>query len=752
MKNIIDSIEGLKPFTNNSITNIQNANIPTLYDLQLERRYSFSTHGFKHSHFSEKSLVYLSNNIPFTTNQSRHTYADTLDNLVKSGEVLPFLLFFNHEFIKWSNILILKDCKYSYIILLEYTDNVYTKECILIPQDIVYTENSTLITENTLFAFDSLTNKLCTEMIDDDTYTTIDLIKNKDLYHEYDSIVSINEFIQTNLDVDMKINKEGLFIFNNGYLAPYIEIESVVLNTFKIKENNILPQGDIVYKLFYYNRSNKSKDNIYSIKSFDDLLTYIKLEKQVPKYVKDLSESFEFKYNKNLPYEENVYNTLDYIMKYNSGLLDSIYKDKSNIISKLFTGKQIKANMDKFGYVKMSRRIGLDVLTNVIIFVNGELYKSYNELKYKNKDFIIPVIDIEDEDTVEILYFKDIDNRRIKLNFNSTGDDRYIMDSSINIENMKLFTMNPHESVFNIERKDYIQYEIDFQYERQEDQIIKIIPEDSFYYDRTLSLVSERQFHYVCKKVKDDCISIILPEDFRFCNDTRKYMVFVNGRKIDSNNFKITIPKSTRPFDELSVYINTILNKGDKLEVFYVPDVMEEIIVEQDIDLSGTIIIDKSKIAYNLNKELYMIFINGKKINNDQIYNIDQNRIKLVSNVDSINNLSIIKHIKDDEILSELFKENKDKITEILNSVSSEELDMLYRGDNIVNNEDNIKSNNIPMKSVVYKIIQDYYLRPYVYNGDEFIYDFDDECLDFDEDGNLLLTSLDANIEDKINL
>lgn len=751
MKNIIDSIESLKPFTNSSIMNVQNANIPTKYDLHLERRYSFNTHGFRHSNFSEKSLVFLSDNIPFTTNQKRHTYADTLDNLVKSNEVLPFILFFNHEFIKWSNILILKDCKYSYIIILDYTDTVYTKECILIPQDIVYIENSDIITVDNIFAFETESNKLSLSAVEGETYTTIDLISNKkDVYYECKEIVDVEEYIKTDLESDKKMNKDSLFIFNNGYLAPYLEFEIEALNMFKIKDNNA--QGNMVYKLFYYNKSNKSKDNIYSIKNFDDLLEYIKSEKQTPKHIKYLSESFDFKYDKSLSYEENIYNTLNYIMKYNSSMLDDIYRKKSNIISKTFTGKQIKANMDKFGFVRMSRRIGLDILTNVIIFVNGELYKAYNELKYKNKDFIIPIIDIEDEDVIEILYFKDVDNRRLKVNFSSTGDDRYVMDSSINIENMKLFSMNPHEEYFNIERKDYIQYEIDFSYEKQEDQVIKIIPEDSFYYDRTLSLVSERQFQYACKIAKNNCINMILPEDFRFCNNINKYMVFLNGRKLDNDNFKVTIPKPTRPFDEISVYINIVLSKGDKLEVFYVPDVMEEILVEQELNLSGTVVIDKSKLAYNLNKDLYMIFVNGKKVHISQMFNIDQNRLKLVSGVEAIHNLSIIKHVKDDEILSELFKESKDKITEILEALNSEDIDLLYGNDGVSNIEEDIKSEQVSMKSVMYKIIHDYYLRPYVYNGSEFIYDFDEEHLDLDEDGNLLLTGLDAGLEDKLNM
>lgn len=751
MRNIIDSIENLKPYTNTIITNIQNANIPALYDLRLERRYSFSTHGFKHAHFSELSLVYLSDNIPFTTNQPRHTYADTLDNLVKSGEVLPFLLFFNHEFIKWSNILIIKDCKYSYLVVLDYSEKVYTQECILIPQDVVYTEGSTTISENTIFAFDSETNRLCEEAIEDCTYTTIDLILNKKhVYYECKEILDLNEYVQAGVEPDVKINKDNIFVFNNGCLATYLTVNVEALNIFKI--DTILTEGDIVYKLFCYNKSNKSKDNIYSIKNPNGLLEYIKTTKVVPQYARDLSESFDFKYDRNISYEENVYNTLNYIMKYNSSLLDNIYKKKSNIVSKLFTGKQIKSNMDKFGFVRMSRRVGIDTSTSVIIFVNGELYKAYNELKYKNKDFIFPIIDIEDDDVIEILYFVNINNRRIKVNFNSAGDDRYIVDSSIDMSEMKLFTMNPHENMFNIERKNHIQYEIGFTYEKQKGQVIKIIPEDSFYYDRTLSLVSERQFHYACKIAKDECIDMVLPEEFRFCNDINRYMVFVNGRKIDSNNFKVTIPKHTRPFDDISVYINIILEKGDKLEVFYVPEVMEELIIEQDLDLSGIVCIDKSKIAYNLNKDLYMIFVNGKKINNEQMFNIDQNRLKIISDVKSVNNLSIIKHVKDDEILSELFNENKDKITEILELLFTHDLDILYNNETISITEENIKSEQIPMKSVMHKLINDYYLRPYVYNSNEFIYDFDDTDLDKDEEGNIILESFNAELENKLDI
>lgn len=752
-KNIIDSIENLKHHTHTSISNIQIANIPSLYNLNLERRYKFSVHGFVHTLFNENSLVYVSNNIPFTHNQKRHTFCDTLDKLVGSGEVYPFLLFLNHEFVKWSNIVILKDCKYAYVIILDYPyeTDVNTKECIVIPQYITYRENNSVITDNTIFAFNSTDNKLVEDLVLGSTYTTIDLLNFDEIYFEEDLIKYPESIQHFKLEANKKVCDENLIVFSNGYLAnSFLITEILPLNLFKIGDKTRVGNNSIKYKLFYYNKSNESKDNIQGIVNKHDIAIGCVINNKIPEYITRLNEKFDFNYNKNISYEENVYNSLNYIMKYNSGLLNTVYKDKSNISSRVYTGIEINSKMDNKGYVTMSRRIGTDTSTQVIILKNGELYKGYSELRYKNKNFIFPIIDIKDDDVIEILSFKNIDNRRIKLSFDSLGDDIYLMDSSVDMDNMKLFTMNVETHEFNIERKDSVQYEIDYSYERMSNNTIKIIPNNSFYYDRTLSLASRRQFRYASKIAKECCIDIELPDEFRFCNEKEKYLVFVNGRKIDNQNFKVTIFKPTRPFDDISTYVNIPLEKGDKLEVIYVPDRLEEVVVYPNIDLTGNIVIDKSKIAYNFDKDLYLLFINGKKIRTDQMIDIDQTRVKIISDIKSIRNLCVIKHIGDEEILSSLFNENKDKITEIIDSLTNEELNKLY-GDKVIEDiEDDFKENEISMKSVMYKLIHDYYLRPYINTGEEFIYDFDDEFLEKDDEGNIIIRALDASLEDKI--
>ena len=749
-KNIIDSIENLKHHTNSAIRNIQLANIPALYELNLERRYGFSTHGFKHNLINEDSLVFVSDNIPFVSTQKRHTYCDTLEKLVESGEVLPFLLFLNHEFVKWSNIVIIKDCKYSYLIILNYDYDVeiYTKECIVVPQYVKYIENKGVMNNNTIFAFRS-DNRLVTNPEEGKTYTTIDLINTDEIYHETGSVTK--GIVKVKLNEEKKFNKENIILFSNGYLASsWLPIKPYGLGLFELDWNSDIP-AYTRYKLFYYNKANESKDNIQNIKNKRQLASTIRSDNKVPDFLVKLNEGFDFNYDRKLSYEENVYNSLDYIMKYNSGLLNDVYKDKSNIISRVYTGTHINSKMDDNGYVTMSRRIDSDTSSHVMIFVNGVLYKGYSELKYRNKDFIFPVIDIGNKDIVEILYFKDIDNRRIKLVFDSLGDDIHIMDSSLNMDNMKLFTMNVETHEFNIERKDHVQYEIGYEYERLDNNKIKIIPENSFYYDRTLSLASKRQFRYASKIVKECTIDLALPDDFKFCNEKDKYLVFINGRKIDNENFKVTIVKPTRPFDDISTYVNIPLEKGDKIEVFYVPDRMEEIVIQPEIPLSGTIVIDKSKISYNFNKDIYLLFINGKKINPDQMVDIDQNIIKIITDVKSIKNLSIIKHVEDEDILSVVFNENRDKISEIFDTLSSEQIDKLYDGEIMKDLEEDFKSNTISMQSVMYKIINDYYMRPYINNGESFVYDFDEEFIEKDDDGNIIIRTMDATLEDKIS-
>lgn len=747
--NIIDSIEKLKPYTNTSLIEMQKANIPSYYHMELDRRFSFDIHGVYHSMYREDCLLLISNHIPFAINQKRHVYADTLDKLVESDEVLPFLLFFNGAFIKWSDITIIKDCKYSYILINNVDiDEKYDIQTIIIPKSVKYEESSNIINMNTIFIFDEDGKSVnVTEL--GKQYTIISKLNSDDFYYTNGSINN-NTIAKVDLPDKLKLHKENIITFKDGLLYNS-EISLEGLNFFRI-DKEMTKIYDIEYKVFYDLKCNESKDNLFTIRNKEYIELYIDKNKSIPQYVKDLNKGFDFLYNRNRTYEENVFTSLKNIMSYNTSLLNDVYKSKSNIVSKIYKGKDIIPLIDNNGLYKFSKKIGDEFNNEVIIFVNGELHKNYNELKNRYTHYIIPMGDIQNEDVIEFLFFKNIEYDIVPIIFRSVGNDIHYINHEINMDNMKLFAMDIYDKEFMIESKDTVQYEIEYVHERISETEYKIYPKDSYYYDKRLTLVSKRQFLYSFTKIKDDnTYDIQLPDNFRYCNNLSQFIVFVNGRKIDHKNFKITIAKKTRPFDDLSVYINIELNKNDRLEVFYVPEELEEVVTEPMMNLKGKLVIDQSKLLYNFSKDLYLVFVNGKKINTNQLQNIDSNKIMVLDNIKTVHNLTIIKYIKDDELLSEIFKQNKDLITHIMDSINSNDLSNLYGKEAIVDEEIDIVHGQVPMKSIMYKLIKDYWMRPYINNGDNFLYDFDDEeFLENDSDGNTIIRVLDANEENRV--
>lgn len=747
--NIIDKVEELRYNTLTNIENIQKAKIPVLYNLELERRYSFNTHGFYHSAYSEAWLLYVCRNLPYNPNPKRHVFADKLENMVNRKEIKPFLLFIDEKLVKWSDIEIISDCKFSYILIKNNKNLENPKcECILLPESVEYKENSNKVTDNTIFAFDSY--GLCVNRtIQDNLYTIID-IKDDNIFSAT-SILQEGQKQKALINNDFKISNSNFIIFRNGYLETTADIQVHGLNVYSVNKNKFY-SNEYICKQFYYTDSNKSKDNITNPYNREAVINRLSMN-QIPKHIVKLAESFDFTFDKNLEYEENIKKALIYIMSYNSSFMNEIYRQTSNIESRIYKGRDLKLIMDETGYVSMSRRINGSMNNYPIIFHNGNLYNYYNQIEYKHKNFKFPIVDVLDSDIIEIMFFKNIDNRTYPLYLPSGDSDIRILDSSIDLNHMKLYTINPEINKFNIERSERTQYEVPFTAKRLEDNNIEIILGDSFHYDRKLTLTSDRQFRYMSKIVQKDTIDVMLSSDFIFCTEINKYMVFINGRKLDSGNYKLTIAKPNLPFDDISIYLNIPLTKGDKIEIFYVPEPLEEIVLKPRMNNNGILVIDRNKISYDLDEELYLIFINGRKMNRTDMKKMNSNRLKIVTNLKSIRNVSIIRHIPNNTILSTIFRSIHSDIDDVYDNVDITELERLFESNNTYNDTENdIKRNEISMDKVLYHIIQDYYMRPYINNGDVFDYEFDEFESEFEEDSdtNSILTTMNATKQDKL--
>lgn len=741
-QNIAEVLEELRALSNQNTDSSLRVNVPTVFrDFSYIRKDSFrDTHRVLNGKFSlQESTMLLSYDIPFSTFQNKSTYMERLDYLVEHNYIYPFLFFVDGKFIKWSDIYIIRDCRYSYILITKVYSVENKFEMVTLPKNVEYKELST-IKKNTLFAFrDGLFYNGGEEC------STINNVGYTNFY--YEEIKLRSDKIQLfNLDPEYEMNPDNIIVFKDGEL--YTDNFSYhCLNMFSVDGNEL--HGEYYAKGFYWYKANQRQNNDRVIMRKYNARAIASNLNIVPNYLNLFSDRFNFSFSFANKYQKNLMNALNYVMLYNSGLMNRLYKKLNKTISRYYTGKELRA-LVKYGNVTMSRRVNGNVNNYVMIFHNGELYKYYNQLQYKNKDFTFPFKDIDDKDTIEILYFLDIDNREFPIVLASKREDAYYIDDSIDISHLKLFTIQPEHLDFNIEISPHKQYELGFDYDI-DDEVTIIRPKSPFYYDKRLTMTSGRQFKYYYYKAKYKVIDVILPpEDFRFCNDSRQYMVFINGRKINNKEFKVVIPSYDNPFDDNSIYFDIPLEEGDYIEVFYIPDIMAEVQSDKTLSSNGNIYVDKSKLKHNISRDLNFVFVNGKKIPYDDLYDISQTLMKVTTDVGSVNNLCILEHVEYDNMISNIFSYNKDRMTRIIDSLTDEQFNILFDNAHITNKEQSINSSSISMKVIIYSIIKDYYCAPFTNVPTTFAFDNIDECFnDYDAETDLILDWLDGNRENK---
>lgn len=755
-KYVIDTIEELKHHTSTFIDNIQKAKVPTLYKLEIERRYSYESHGEYNSIYQEDAILFLCHNLPFNVSIAditNHQFRYTMQEIVDLGLLRPFMLFIDNKFIKWSDIEIVNDCKYSYILISNHASYVKNPDLkmVLLHYDISYSENVTTIPDNCYFAFDS-SDCLVTSQDQGDVYTCIcdGNIKSNIHYEVIKLKEGINTFEKCN-DESYKITDTNVLIFHDGYLDT--ELSNVTY--YNINTINIDYVTDESYAyLFYYTKGNKSYDNIFTILNKKELQS--ELEKEaIGEYITEyLQQGFDFRFSFDNDYESNILFALEYIMNYNPILMSDVLKKASNVYSRIYTGYRINQRTDGTGYFTMSRTARDELCCPVIVFKNGELYEGYHLIKYHNNTFTLPNLNIKDDDVFEFLYLNNIENRVYPMYFGSNEDNVYTFDSSIDFSTMNLYTMTPRNPEFDIEVSDDLVYEIPYKYELREDGKYKMYPEDPFFYDKTLYMASSRQFRYQSTILKDDQITVVLSSDFSYCNYKGNYMVFINGRRLDQERYSITINQTTRPFDEKVVYLDRNVSVGDRVEIIYMPGrCTSEVLYQEKLDESGIVQVSNENLTYALQEEIYFLFVNGKKLLSSEFKAISSNRIKITKDLDTISNVTIMRHVDNNELLSAYFIPGYSTLDMALDSAGSDIVNKLYdTGHTYKDIETSQYEESFIFNDIIKKIISNFYLRPYINNGSSIKYDFEDFISEGqDAEGNEILDIADNNKETRID-
>lgn len=572
----------------------------------------------------------------------------------------------------------------------------------------------------------------------DDNGNNILAISNTDI--EWYKI-SLNSSIYKN-ETTHNLFRHNYLIFKNGIFNPECEINTYYnIATIKDYENSILYVISNKNILDLKCHSNIHFPNI----AYDYLKNITDLE-----YVQNIFDPFDFDTDSSKNYNDNVSALIDSAIYYDASLLNDFYN--TNIESKIFSGKEINDNMTEFNNVRgyIINRNKYDYHESyIIIFLNGELIEEYNNLIVFPNHFFIPTNKVyNDTDKIEVLFFNKVNNNEIFFKMNSNILNEPLNDPSkyqdiettifskyIEPSELKIFTRYPEDMLIY---KSLIpeSEKIAFNVSKYEDE--KIFINSSISYGTELIAVSSRKFIYQRLIPEQKTYKIQLDPRFKYCDNQKQYILFINGRRMADDSFLITIPKYSRPFWGMYLYTTKFVSPEDRVDLFYLPEELIDINYDNSshLDESGFIQSDKRFVDVPYNPDLYLLFINGKKIPKDDIIAVDSSTFRIKSDQYSTNNLMI----------NPIYTESYDKIKEymrsgkynsydkIMKSLSLSEINNIYGITSTISNinDESYKVNtNVARIAILNEIIRDFWVSSiYEYNEIPFAYDYiDDEYI-----------------------
>lgn len=294
---------------------------------------------------------------------------------------------------------------------------------------------------------------------------------------------------------------------------------------------------------------------------------------------------------------------------------------------------------------------------------------------------------------------------------------------------------------------------------------INIFSQDRCILRNALVAVSSRKFVYQRLFVDQRSYRIKLDKRFRYCDNPKHYLLFINGRRQRQDSFLVTIPKHTRPFNSMYLYTAVFVDPQDRVELFYLPYDMTDINFDEnkryELQSNGYLELPRKMLDAPLSKNLYMLFVNGKKVPASKIIDVDSHTLRVAVdintlhypmltavNLDSLDN--VVEYLHDDErdsTYDSLIKYVKSKSNgyNILDKMFGSYVQMS-------DNESDHLWMNVAKIAILNEIIRDFWVTSgYDYHKQEIVYDYDmDEYFEHLDDGTLILPAL--NAEPDINI
>ena len=695
MMSMKDMVSKYRPNRVNDITDQQIAYIPRLEENQVEcivPYYIFD--GMKVAPSTKSSIIFKLRYINFNNNMNsikRRNYRscrDKLKNLIDKKVLKPFMLFINGCFIPWEVITIVINNEESYIIVDFSTSTyctTYTLETLYricnncsyvqtfsIPENSIYLKRQDCVnrgSEIPMFVFNEF---LTYETKPGCGYYAIQILDNNiEFGRTYSDTVSAYPLYSN--DEKIKITEKNVFIFVDGSLQygtpkhihtcsysnnhiiynndqyenePYEKFIPIRIDGNLLTTNNGYrhPYSTVIW---FKNNSFTSDnlDNIMRI-SEESRIEGVKTDKA---YFHHLSRPFDLDIDIHATHDINTQTSEDFINSYNQYLFNELVKSYSTIDVQEFVGSEILKMSKASGNISVALDNSNNNEERVLVFVDGIFYEGNSTATINKNTINIPISSNMDPDSVvEFMRFKDVNNDKIELVINENDGFIHKYGKTIN-ENMHIFCNMHHDGYNNYPADGNQMFEVEYTLEKDDNGYVKIVLTVPYYYGKLLTIVSDRRFVHKSFTIDQDYTNAVLMENhFKFCTNVNRYMVFSNGRLVDKKLYTLIIPDDPKSKEfNFVLFFYEYTRAGDRIDIVYTSIEFEEFIAKDKIDSSGDIIVeDIESLDYIFSRELYLFWINGKKIPMSQLDDINNTCVRINTDQRTLRNLKVMKHIK----------------------------------------------------------------------------------------------------------
>ena len=484
---------------------------------------------------------------------------------VEKEYITPFLLFVDDVFIPWSKLKLVKSSKYLTAIIDGYDYDYEPKDVsiLMLPTKVSYSEDS--------YAKDG--TKIQFRFNERGLFDPTGNIVVGTLHPKAKVLVYRNqEFRKFKLDINTKkkIPRSSVAVFTpDGKFSTYYRVVTYAGNLLTI-DDPFFRTHPLSAVVTYFDEGIDSEDYINRFPN-NVLARRIAAEETITDVpgidtidVKLMQKEFDFKHLPSLSYEENINNSIQYIFDYDKNKFDPIFDNNSAMHCCEYTYTDIVKRMDADGWVTMSRDIygksNFHNETYVMIFHNNELPEYYKDIVYEHDIFKFKPTNLGVNDFIEIVYIKNIRNEVLPIDQEHKTDDTYL--------NVSDYYIPPEELlVYTNKLGDHALCPLNIKYDYETGKVK--LPKDE-YINTDLYVGSVNQFRYAKINIKKETNAISLPLYFNSAYNQDKFLLFINGRLLNSIYYKTLVPTLSEPKINFKViYTMKTVKPTDRVEVFY---------------------------------------------------------------------------------------------------------------------------------------------------------------------------------------